>query len=190
MRAFRGRRKAAQVRLQTRLLGQIVRAGLAIAIAGMTMLRAHAAGPQPDACSLIDAAQASKILSIPITVHPVDTSAAGPGAASMCRYSSGHIMGGFMVLAAHLAAPNLAREVASEKQRISSDTNPIMKTAPKITDVAGLGDAAFLVDAGSFLQLHVFAHGNKLVVNRTARATKEVIDQTEQLARVALGRLQ
>lgn len=174
-----------QVRI--RLLALLT--GGALAISGPLILPAQADSAPLDACSLINAGQASRILGVKITVHALDTSAAGPNAATMCRYSSGRVSGGFMLLVARLRVADLAHEIASEKREIRSETSKMMKTTPKITDVADLGDAAFLVDTGDFLQLHVFAHGNKLVVNRTVRATKTIIDQTEQLARVALARL-
>lgn len=174
--------------MQTTVRRRVPSIGLAAALAltGLT-LRAEAA--QPDACALIAPAQASHILGTAVTAHKVDTHLAGPGAASMCNYSTGHMNSGFMLLAAHLKVPDLAHEVASEKKRIHDESVKMLKIAPKISDVGGLGDAAFLVDSGGFLQLHVFAHGDKIVINRNARATKKVVAETEQLARAALGGL-
>lgn len=160
--------------------------GAMLALAGLAP-RAEAA--QPDACKLIAPAQASHILGAAVTVKKVDTHLAGPDAASMCRYTTGHLHGSFMLLAAHLRPPDLAREVASEKKQIHDESMKMLKIAPKISDVSGLGDAAFLVDSGGFMQLHVFAHGDKIVINRNARATKKVVAETEQLARAALGGL-
>jgi hypothetical protein len=162
--------------------------GLAVALA-LVSAAPHAEAAQPDACTLIAPARASHILGAAITVHKVDTSIAGPNAASMCRYASGHMGSSFMLLAAHLKVPNLAHEIASEKKRIRDESVKMIKITPKISDVNGLGDAAFLVDSGGFLQLHVFAHGNKIVVNRTTRATKKVIAETKELARAALDGL-
>lgn len=156
---------------------------------GWPTVRTRAAGNQPDACMLIDPAQAGRILGHPITVHPVDTKLASSGAASMCNYSSGHMRGGFMLLAAHLSVTDLAREMASEKKEIRDESIKALNITPKISDVSGLGAAAFLVDSGGFLQLHIFAHGNKLVLNRNAKATPKVVNETEQLARAALARL-
>ena len=107
----------------------------------------------------------------------------------MCNYSSGRMQGGFMLLAAHLSVVDLAHEVASEKKEIGDESMKALKIKPKFEDVSGLGDAAFLVDSGGFLQLHIFAHGNKIVVNRNTKATKKAVDETEQLARAALARL-
>jgi len=156
---------------------------------GWSMLRVQAAGSQPDACTLIDPAQAGRILGHPVAVHPVDTKLAGPGAASMCNYSSGHMRGGFMLLAARLSVTDLANEMASEKKEIRDESMKALNITPKISDMSGLGDAAFLVDSGGFLQLHVFVHGNKIVINRNTKATPKVVDETEQLARAALARL-
>jgi hypothetical protein len=159
---------------------------LACALVGLT---ANAQAAQPDACALIAPAQAGRILGTPVTAHMMDTSLAGPDAASMCRYAAKGGRGSFMLLAARLKVPNLAQEIASEKKQIRDESVKMMKITPKITDISGLGDAAFLVDSGGYMQLHVFANGNKIVVNRNAQATDKVINEIKQLARSALARL-
>lgn len=149
----------------------------------------HAAESQLNACSLIGVAQASHITGSTITARAVNTSAAGPGAASMCHYSTGQVRGSFMLQVAHLKVADVAREMASEKRRISTEMMKMLKMTPKISDVSGLGDGAFLVDSNGSLQLHIFANGNKLVLTRNGRATKKAIDEIKQLAQLALSRL-
>jgi len=163
--------------------------GTALVLAALPMRRIHAAESQLNACSLISAAQASHVIGTTVTARAVDTSAAGPDAASMCHYSTGKVRSGFMLLAAHLKVADLTGEMASEKKRISTEMAKMLKITPKISDVTALGDGAFLVESSVSLQLHVFAHGNKLVLTRNGQATKKVIDETKQLARTALNHL-
>ena len=159
--------------------------GAALALAGVVP-RAEAA--QSDTCALIPAAQASQILGAAVTEKNVNTHLARPGAAGMCNYSTGPMHGGFILLVVRLRVMNLAREVTSEKKQIRNTMN-MLNITPKISDVSGLGNAAFLADCGGFMQLNVITNGAKIEIDRNARATKKVIAETEQLVRTALGRL-
>jgi hypothetical protein len=159
--------------------------GVTLALAGV-MPRAEAA--QSNTCALIPAAEASQIIGSAVTERNVDTHRAGPRAAGICNYSTAPMQGGFILRVVHLRVMDLAREVASEKKQIRNSMS-MLNITPKITDVSGLGNAAFLADCGGFMQLNVITNGDQIVIDRNARANKKVIAETEQLARTALSRL-
>lgn len=146
------------------------------------------AASQPDACALVPAAAAGKILGAKVAPHPMDTSAAGPGAASMCRYSTGHIGGGFMLLAGRVHYTSAAKEVAERKQEAVADVPPGVPK-PVFADVKGLGDAAYLVESSGYFQLHVLDHDTVVVINMNRNADAGAVAQAEKLARVALAHL-
>ena len=141
-----------------------------------------------DACKLVSADQASRILGTKITVRAIDTSEAGPDAGSMCNYSGGGIGSGFMLIAAHIGYSDAAAEVASQQKEESSHLPPGIPH-PTFSTVEGLGDAAYLYKTAGSFQLHVLAHGDAIVINRNAAATAKEVDQTKQIARIALSNL-
>jgi hypothetical protein len=149
---------------------------------------AASAGGKIDACKLISAEQAGKILGTTITIRAIDTSAAGPNAASMCNYAGPGIGGGFMLIAAHIGYSDAAAEVASQKKQESSDVPPTLPK-PSFSDVQGLGDAAYLYKTPGSFQLHVLAHGAAIVVNRNVNASTKAVDQAKQIAKAALANL-
>lgn len=146
------------------------------------------AAGQPDACKLVDPASAAKLMGGSVTAKPIDTNAAGPDAASMCFYSAGNPAAGFMLLAAHLHPANLATEIARQKREVTASSAPpgTNMAKPKITDVAGIGKAAFLVAMPGFLQVHAFASGAVIVVNQNRNATPDAISQAKAFARLAM----
>jgi hypothetical protein len=164
------------------------RIAIVAAIAAGFTATCHAAGANIDACQLIGAAQASRILGTTITVHAMDTSAAGSGAGSMCRFGDSGIGGGFMLIAARVHYTNATTEVARREKEARSDTPPGIPT-PSFTDIKGLGDAAYLAKTSAYFQLHVLAHGTVIVINRNIAASAKSVEQAEQLARIALTRL-
>jgi hypothetical protein len=148
-----------------------------------------ASGSQIDACSLLSAEQAGAALGVSMTQKAVDTSTAGPDAATMCHYSSPSFSQGYMLLASWLKVSDLAKEVDSQKTEIRQDFQKHINVTPKIVDVSDLGDAAFLVEMDGDLQLHAFAKGAVIVVDRNVNATPENIAQVEKFARAALSHL-
>ena len=150
---------------------------------------AKAAGSQIDACSLLSAEQAGAVLGVSITRKPVDTSAAGPDAATMCHYSSTSFPQGYMLLASWLKVSDLAKEVESQKSEIRQDMQQHLNVTPKIVGVKDMGDAAFLVEMDGALQLHAFAKGAVIVASRNVNATAENVAQLETFARAALSHL-
>ena len=138
-----------------------------------------------DACTLIDPVQAGKVLDTTIRVKPVDTSAAGPGAASMCNYQAAQMGDSFMVIAGHIRYSDAARQMAERKREIL-DGYPSDMAKPLLVDVPGLGDAAVLARSPGYFQLHVLANGKVLVINRNHAADDVAVKQVEELARLAL----
>ena len=141
-----------------------------------------------DACHLISADEASKIIGTQLTVHAMDTSAAGPNAGSMCSYAGKKYSSDFMLIAGHVDYTDVAKEVASRKKEMLSDIPPGLPV-PSFTDVKGLGDAAYLSKTSSYFQLHVLKHGNVIVINRNTAANAQAVEQVKQIARTALMRL-
>ena len=156
----------------------------AAAIAAGFAATCHAAGTNIDACQLISAARASKILGTKITPHAVNTSAAG----AMCRFAGSGIGDGFMLIAAHVHYSNAATEVARREKEALSDTPPGIPV-PSFSNIKGLGDAAYLAKTSAYFQLHVLAHGSVIVINRNVAASTKSVEQAKQLARVALTQL-
>jgi hypothetical protein len=148
-----------------------------------------AAASQIDACSLLSAQQAGAVVGVSMSQKPVDTSAVGPDAATMCSYSSTSLPQGYMLLAGWLKVSDLAKEVDSQKAEIRQSFQQHLNVTPKIVDVKDLGDAAFLVSMDGALQLHAFAKGAVIVVNRNVSATPENIAQLEKFTRAALNNL-
>lgn len=148
-----------------------------------------AAGSQIDACSLLSAKQAGAVLGASVTRKLVDTSAAGPDAATMCHYSSASSPQGYLMLASWLKVSDLAKEVNSQKAEISKSMQQHLNVTPKIVDVKDMGDAAFLVEMDGALQLHAFAKDAVIVVNRNVSASAENVAQLETFARAALSHL-
>jgi hypothetical protein len=141
-----------------------------------------------NACKLVSAAQAGRILGATITVRAIDSSAAGPHAASMCNYAGQTIGGGFMLIAAHIGYSDAAAEVASQKKQEASDVPPTLPK-PSFSDIQGLGDAAYLYKTPGSFQLHVLAHGDAIVINRNTAASAKAVDQAKKIAEIALSNL-
>jgi len=93
-----------------------------------------------------------------------------------------------MLIAARVRYSDAATEVARREKEALSDTPPGIPT-PRFTNIKGLGDAAYLAKTSAYFQLHVLAHGSVIVINRNVTASAKSVEQTEQLARVALTRL-
>lgn len=178
---------------------------VAVVCASVPWIPAHLAGEAPawssadpvaeaadvgklEACKLISAADAGKILGTPVTVKPIDTSAAGPDAASMCSYQTGHVGGGFSLLAGRAHYSDATAEVARRKKEAVSGIPPGIPT-PTFTDVPGLGQAAYLAKTSSSLELNVLQGGAVLVVTFVGKPDEATIEKSEKLARVALAGL-
>lgn len=151
--------------------------------------KAAADGGKIDACKLVSAAEAGRILGVDVTVKPIDTSAAAPDAASLCSYQTGKVGGGFMLLAGRVHYTDAAAEVASRKKEELSGV-PADIPKPEFTDVPGLGEAAYLAKTPESLELHVLDHGAVIVVTVSRKPDDATVAQTEQVARAALGNLQ
>ena len=136
----------------------------------------------------MSATAAGRILGTKVTVKPVDTSAAGPDAASICDYETGTLHGGFMLLAGRIHYTDAAAEVAYQKKTAAGDVPPGM-AKPTFTDVKGLGEAAYLLKAAGSFQLHVIAHGTAIVIGMLQNATPTAVTQSKQLARIAYSHL-
>lgn len=163
---------------------------IAAAIAGMGLIAVcKAAGGNIDACQLISIAQAGKILGTKITAHPVNTSAAGPGTASMCSFAGTGIGSGFMLIAGRIHYTSAAQEVARREKEALSDTPPGLPR-PSFATVKGLGDAAYLAKTSAYFQLHVLANGKVIVVNRNTTANTKTVREAEEIARAVLAHLQ
>jgi len=161
-------------------------AGEATARAGSSLVESGVGTGKIEACKLISATAAGKILGTTVTVKPVETSAAGSDAASMCSYQTGQVRGGFMLLAGRVKYSDAATEVAARKKEAVSDLPPGIPT-PTFTDVHGLGEAAYLEKTPASVELHVLQHGVVVVITFVRKADQTVVRQCEQLARIALG---
>ena len=153
---------------------------------------AMAAGPAlaagaPDACKLVAPDLVTKIMGTPISAKPVDHG--GGTNVSMCSYQGAAVGSGFMLIAAVLPKGDLAAEVASQKKTVADDAPPPGIEKPKVADVSGVGDAAFLVSSNVMVQLHVFARGDKLVISRNVPASPKAIAQEKQVAEAAIANL-
>ena len=147
-------------------------------------------GGKIDACTLVSATAAGRILGTRVTVKAVDTSAAGPDAASMCDYETGRIHGGFMLIAGRIHYTNAAAEVAYQKKTATNDVPPPgIDYKPTFVDVKGLGEAAYLLKVHGSFQLHVLNHGTAVIIAMLQNASPKLLAQSEQLARIALGNL-
>ncbi len=148
----------------------------------------YAGSGKIDACKLVSATAAGRVLGTRVTVKAVDTSAAGSGAASICNYNTGSLHGGFMLLAGRIHYTDAAAEVAYQKQTATLDVPPGM-AKPSFADVKGLGEAAYLLKARGSFQLHVLAHGTAIVISMLHDASPKALVQSKRLARIALGNL-
>lgn len=167
-------------------------AGVAAALTLMLATTAcHAGGGKIDACKLVSAAEAGKILGTQVTIKPQDTSLAGPDAGSICHYLTGSLHGGFTLGVAHTPYKNgdAATELADRKKEMLDDYASSGMAKPTFTDVNGLGEAATLLKAQDSFQLHVLAHHTVMGIVMIRKASPEAVAQAEKLARVALGNL-
>jgi len=162
---------------------------LAVAVLSMALTSiSQAASGKIDACKLISASQASNILGTKVKARPIDTSAAGPGAGSMCNYSGKHMSDGFMLIAAHVKYTNAASEVKAQQKTAASSIPPGIPK-PSFANVKGIGDAAFLYKTPGTFQLHVLDHGTSIVINRNVTASTKTVDQAKQIAVAVLAHL-
>lgn len=165
------------------------RYAIAASLIGMVYTAGCQAGGNPvDACHLISASQAGNILGTNITARPINTSAAGPGAASMCNFSGSGIGQGFMLMAGHVKYANAASEVKRREQQAVADIPPGIPK-PRFKNISNLGDAAYLATTPTTFQLHVLDHGNVIVINRNVAAGTKAVTQAQQIARVVLKQL-
>lgn len=141
-----------------------------------------------DACKLLSAAEAGKVLGATVKVKPVDTSAAGPDAASMCSYQTGRVRDGFMLLVGRAKYGDAAAEVARREKEAVSDVPPGIPT-PTFTDVHGLGEAAYLAKTSASLELQVLQHGVVIVITVVKKPDDASIKECERVARVVLANL-
>lgn len=141
-----------------------------------------------DACKLISANEAGKIMGSTLRAHSMKTYAGAPNAASMCRYSGKAIGSGFMLIAGPVNYTNAAKEVQRQEKEMLSSTPPGLPK-PSFVPVKDLGSAAYLAKATGYFQLHVLAHGSAIVINRNAAATPDAVSRAKQIARVVLKRL-
>lgn len=142
------------------------------------------AASQPDACALIPTAAAGIILGAKVTTKPVNTYGAP---ASHCFYATSH-GGGFSLLVARLHYKNAAAELARQKKAAVAGW-PSSMGKPHFTDVRGVGDAATLLEAQGFFQLHVLARGIAIVINMNHNATTANVAKVRKLAGIALQNL-
>lgn len=176
-------------RRRPRSAGLPVAIGLALVAVGSIPAGAAASAPgKIDACKLLTAAEAGKIFGTSVTVKPIDTSAAGPDAASMCDYGTGEIGGGFMLLAGRDAYTDAKSEVANREKEAVSDLPPGIPT-PTFEGVDGLGEAAYLAETPESLELHVLDHGVVVVVTMNRKPDASAVKLAEAVGGVALGNL-
>ena len=169
--------------------GLLAAAALILTTVGCRAEKAAADGGKIDACKLVSAAEAGQILGVDVTVKPIDTSAAGPDAASLCSYQTGRVGGGFMLLAGRVKYSDAAAEVASRKKKALEDVSAGIPK-PEFADVDGLGEAAYLSKIPQSFQLHVLDHGVVIVVTMNREPDDAAVTRSQQVARVALGNLE
>ena len=141
-----------------------------------------------DACRLISPARAGRILGTTITLHPVDTSAAGEDAGSMCRYAGKKPGSGFTLIAARIRYGDAADEVARQQNAARANLPPGFPK-PSFSNISGLGEAAYLSISSGYFQLHVLSGGNSIVINRNADANAKSVAQARQIAQAVLERI-
>ncbi len=146
--------------------------------------------PTLDACALVSTQEASSAAGTTVTQKALNPPTSSPDRASMCHYGTGKVSEGFMLLAAPLRkGVDRAHEIAAEKQSITADLKSQLGMTPKIEDLSGLGQAAFVVETPAFVQLHVFAGQAKLVFNMNGADTPRNVALARKLAAVAIGHL-
>jgi hypothetical protein len=148
----------------------------------------YAGSGRIDACKLVSATAAGRILGARVTVKPIHPVGAGPDAASMCDYDTGSLRGGFMLIAGRIQYTDAAAEVAYQEKMATGDVPPGMDQ-PTFADVKSLGEAAYLLKAGGYFQLHVLAHGTAIVISMLRDTRPKALAQSKKLARIALGNL-
>lgn len=141
-----------------------------------------------DACTLVSAGEATKVLGVEVTIKPVDTSGAGPDAASICHYQTNQVGGGFTLLAGRVQYTDPAAEMADRKKAEVSDLPPGIPT-PTFSDVTGLGESAYLAETPESVELHVLDHGVVIVVTLVGKPDAAAEDLAERLGRVAVQNL-
>jgi hypothetical protein len=158
------------------------------AVAACHSEKAAAAQVTIDACTLLSASQAAKILGAEVTSKPVDTSGAGPDAASICHYQTHQVRGGFTLLAGRVQYADPAAEMADRKKAEVSDLPPGIPT-PTFSDVTGLGEAAYLAETPESVELHVLDHDAVIVVTLVRKPDPAAEDLAERLGRAAVQNL-
>jgi hypothetical protein len=146
-------------------------------------------GGRINACELVSVGEAQEALGAEVTTKPIDTSAAGPEAASMCSYQTGHVGGGFMLLAGRLQYDDAAAEAANREKEAVSNLPPGIPT-PTFKDVSGLGEAAYLAETPESLELHVLDHGSVIVLTMNRKPDGAAESLAERLAGFAIRRLE
>lgn len=154
-----------------------------VAALGMTTW-CYAGDGNIDACKLISAADASRILGVKLKVKKVGNS----DISSMCNYSGGGLHGGFMLIAARLHYKSAKQEVTRQEKAVGSSTPPGLPK-PHVEPVSGLGEGAFIYEMGGTFQLHVLSHGASIVIGRNTPRNPTTLSQAEKLARLALKKL-
>ncbi len=147
-----------------------------------TVAPSYAGSGRINACKLVSAAAAGRILGTRVTVKPINTSAAEPDAASICDYDTGSLHGGVMLIAGRIHYTNAAAEVAYEKKTAANDVPPLgVDYQPTFVDVRGLGEAAYLLKVQGSFQLHVLAHGAGVVISMLQDANSKTLAQSKSL---------
>ena len=107
----------------------------------------------------------------------------------MCLYSTGHVGGGFMLLAGRAHYSDATQEVLRRKKEAQTDLPPGIDR-PSFSDVDGLGQAAYLSKTPGAFQLDVLDHGIVFVVSMNRDATPAAVARSQKIARVVLAHLE
>ncbi len=153
-----------------------------------TVTACSAGSSKIEACKLVSATAAGRILGTRVTVKAVDTAVAGSDVATICNYNTGSVHGGFMLIAGRIHYTDAAAEVAYQEKTATTDIPPgTGKLTFSFTAVKGLGEAAYLAKMRGSFQLHVLAHGMAIVI--AMDASPKAVARSKQLARIALGNI-
>lgn len=152
------------------------------------------AGEKIDACSLISAAQAGKVLGTKMNQKKIHTyNENEPGVGSLCNYSGGGIHGGFMLKAIEIKYTSAEKEITSEQNSAKEhEKKKSYRNMPKtrFESVSDLGDGAYIESMGkNFFELNVLFHGMGISIIRNVKMTAETKRQSMRLAKIALRHL-
>jgi hypothetical protein len=143
-----------------------------------------------DACTLVDAAAAAAILGEPVTTNAVTPASAANNNVSLCNYETGTLHHGFMVTVGPHHLASIANDAAGRMQdnaKSAADAFPDLKVT--LSDIPGLGDAAYLLTTDAYIQVYVFSSAYQVLINRTIAPTPDAVDDTEKIAALALAGL-